>query len=184
MLAAIESVPRHEFVPAELEGEAWDDRALPLPLGQSISQPFVVAAMTEALRLIGGERVLEIGAGSGYQAAILARCAKSVLTLEVVPELALGARATLARLGIDSVEVVVGDGWRGAPERAPFDAILVAAAPLRVPEMLVQQLAPSGRMVLPLGASNQMLIAIERTPSGLVQRELFPVRFVPMIEAN
>lgn len=180
VLAAMNAVPRHLFVPPELVAEAYEDRPLPIGHGQTISQPYIVAFMTEALRLAGGERVLEIGTGCGYQAAVLAEIADEVYTIEIVEELARAAERRLRDLHYRNVHVRTGDGWRGWPEAAPFDAILLAAAPERVPSALVDQLRVGGRMVLPLGGDSQELILVEKTESGVRHRSLLPVRFVPM----
>jgi protein-L-isoaspartate(D-aspartate) O-methyltransferase len=180
LLAALLRVPRHELVPAEVRDYAYEDRPLPIGFGQTISQPYVVAYMTEQLRLSGHERVLEVGTGSGYQAAVLAELAKEVYTIEIVPELGERARADLARLGYKNVEVRVGDGYRGWPEHAPFDAIIVTAAPDHVPQPLVDQLAVGGRMVLPVGTWEQELRLIERDAQGVRHEHLIDVRFVPM----
>jgi protein-L-isoaspartate(D-aspartate) O-methyltransferase len=181
VLAAMGRVPRHELVPAELQGEAYDDRPLPIGHGQTISQPYIVAAMTEALHLGGDERVLEVGTGSGYQAAVLAELAREVYTIEIVAPLAERARRDLERLGYANVQVRQGDGYRGWPEHAPFDAIVVTAAPDHVPEPLVAQLALGGRLVLPLGGSfAQELVLLTRGADGVTRQELLPVRFVPM----
>ena len=180
VLDAMRQVPRHELVPAAQRAHAYEDRPLPIGQGQTISQPYVVAAMTEALALSGGERVLEVGTGSGYQAAVLSRLAKQVYSIEIVPELARRAKADLARLGYANVEVRQGDGWRGWPEHAPFDAIVVTAAPEEVPPDLLAQLAPGGRLVIPVGAREQQLMVLRKTPSGITREVLFGVRFVPM----
>jgi len=181
VLEAMRKVPRHELVPPELRGEAYDDRPLPIGHGQTISQPYIVAAMTEALRLAGDERVLEVGTGSGYQAAVLAELAREVYSIEIVAPLAERARRDLARLGYANVQVRQGDGYRGWPEHAPFDAIVVTAAPDHVPEPLLAQLAPGGRLVLPLGGSfAQELVLLTRGADGVTRQELLPVRFVPM----
>jgi protein-L-isoaspartate(D-aspartate) O-methyltransferase len=180
VLAAMRRVPRHEFVPPGAREDAYADGPLAIGHGQTISQPYVVAAMTEALGLRGGERVLEIGTGSGYQAAVLAELGVEVYSIEIVEALAQRARADLERLGYTGVHLRVGDGYRGWPEAAPFDAILVTAAPDHVPEPLVEQLAEGGRLVLPLGAGVQDLIRITRSADGLRRETLFAVRFVPM----
>jgi len=181
VLAALRAVPRHEFVPVEHRASAYEDEPLPIGEGQTISQPYVVAAMTEALALRGGERVLEIGTGSGYQAAILAELAREVYTIEIVKPLADSARERLARLGYRRVRVKHGDGWAGWPEAAPFDAIVVTAAPGRIPEALVAQLAVGGRMVLPIGDDeHQELLLVVREETGTRQERLMDVRFVPM----
>jgi protein-L-isoaspartate(D-aspartate) O-methyltransferase len=179
VLAALGRVPRERFVPAELTEQAYADRPLPIGHQQTISQPFVVAFMTEALELGGDERVLEIGTGSGYQAAVLAECAREVYSIEIVAPLAERAAALLAQLGYE-IHLRTGDGYAGWPEAAPFDAILVTAAPEHVPAPLVEQLALGGRLVLPLGGEEQELVLIERTSEGLRERRLLPVRFVPM----
>ena len=181
VLAALAAVPRHRFVPAQQARRAYRDGPLPIGFGQTISQPYVVAFMSQALLLSGEERVLEVGTGSGYQAAVLAELAREVWTVEIVPELAARSRELLTELGYDNVHDRVGDGYRGWPEQAPFDAILVTAAPDHVPAPLLEQLAPGGRMVLPVGRESQNLLLIERNARGeLSQRELLPVRFVPM----
>jgi protein-L-isoaspartate(D-aspartate) O-methyltransferase len=180
VLAALRSVPRHELVPASQRAHAYEDRPLPIGRGQTISQPYVVAAMTEALALKGDERVLEVGTGSGYQAAVLSGLCKQVYTIELEAELAARARADLARLGYANVEVRQGDGWRGWPEAAPFDAIIVTAAPEQVPPDLVAQLAVGGRLVIPVGRFEQNLLLLRRTAAGVEREVLFGVRFVPM----
>lgn len=181
VLSVMRRVPRHLFVPAAEAAHAYDDRPLPIASGQTISQPYVVAFMTEQLRLTGRERVLEIGTGSGYQTAVLAALASRVYSIEIRPELAEAARGLLARLGADNVEVRAADGYHGWPEEAPFDAILVTAAPERVPQPLLDQLALGGRMVIPVGGFYQELKVIERTAQGLSERSVLPVRFVPFV---
>jgi protein-L-isoaspartate(D-aspartate) O-methyltransferase len=181
VLAALRAVPRHRFLPADVGLDAYADRPIGIGHGQTASQPFVVAFMTEALGLRGDERVLEVGAGSGYQTAVLARLVREVHALERVPELAERARARLASLGVRGVSVRQGDGSRGLPELAPFGAILVAAAAPRVPEALLEQLAPGARLVIPVGAEEQELFAFERTARGWMRRALMPVRFVPLV---
>jgi len=186
VLRAMRTVPREEFVPEALRSAAYDDRALPIACGQTISQPAVVAYMTEQLRLERGDRVLEIGTGSGYQAAVLAEIAARVHTIERLPALAEAAAARLARLGYRNVEVRVGDGTRGWPEAAPFNAIMVTAAAADIPPALVAQLAVGGRMIMPVGDPEgaQVLMLVERPAGGTpVWRELWPVRFVPLIPA-
>ncbi len=180
VLAALRAVPRHRFVPAELQAAAYDDRPLPIGHGQTISQPYIVAFMTQVLELEGHERVLEIGSGSGYQSAILAELAREVWSIEILSPLAERAAGVLAALGYSNVHVRQGDGYLGWPEHAPFDAILVAAAPDHVPEPLLAQLAPGGRLILPVGGAEQELVRIRRTPAGLVRERILPVRFVPM----
>lgn len=180
VLAAMRKVPRHELIPAADRAAAYDDRPVPIGEGQTISQPLVVAAMTESLELKGGERVLEIGTGSGYQAAVLAEIVGEVDTIEIVPALARRARADLARLGYRNVNVREADGYRGWPEKAPFDGIVLTAAPPQVPPPLLAQLKVGGRLVAPVGTDVQELVRITRTESGYREERLFPVRFVPM----
>jgi protein-L-isoaspartate(D-aspartate) O-methyltransferase len=179
-LAALRKVERHRFVPEALAAQAYDDHPLPIGHQQTISQPYIVAFMTEAARLRGGEKVLEIGTGSGYQAAVLAEIAARVYTIEIVEPLAATARERLAALGYRNVEVRAGDGYGGWPEAAPFDAILLTAAAPRVPEALKAQLKDGGRLVMPLGDADQRLVVITRTGDRYAQSELLPVRFVPM----
>ena len=180
VLEVMASVPRHEFVPEKMRELAYADHPLPIGEGQTISQPYIVAYMTDQLRLEGDERVLEIGTGSGYQAAVLAGLCKEVYTIEIVESLARRAEKDLARLGYDNVHVRHGDGYRGWPDQAPFDAIIVTAAPGRIPQPLVDQLAVGGRMVLPVGDYFQELILITRDEEGVQQQRLIGVRFVPM----
>lgn len=182
VLQALRSVERHRFVPETLRDAAYGDHPLPIGHGQTISQPYVVALMTELARVRPGARVLEVGTGSGYQAAILSLLAKEVYTIEIVEPLAREAAARLRALGYANVEVRAGDGYRGWPERAPFDAILVTAAPREIPQPLVEQLAPGGRLVAPVGeeGGTQELVALERTSTGLRRWSVAPVRFVPM----
>jgi protein-L-isoaspartate(D-aspartate) O-methyltransferase len=186
VLAAIAKVPRDRFVPERFRGEAEADRPLPIGFGQTISQPFVTAYMTEQLRLGGAERVLEVGTGSGYQAAILAHLAEEVFTIEIVPALAERARGLLEELGLVNVRVRTGDGALGWPEEAPFDRIIVTAAPPAVPPALVGQHAPGGRMILPVGEELdvQMLRVLDKGNDGAsVETDLLPVRFVPLTRA-
>ena len=180
VLSAMRKVPRHEFVP-EFRESAYEDNALPLKLGQTISQPYIVAYMTQALELRGTERVLEIGTGSGYQAAILAEMVPEVYTIEIVPELQKQASAVLSRLGYRNIQFRVGDGYMGWPEHAPFDRIIVTAAPDEIPEPLIEQLKEGGRMVIPVGGMlNQEIIIVEKGKTGITQKSTIPVRFVPM----
>lgn len=181
VLAAMRKVERHMFVPAALQKIAYADEPLPIGHGQTISQPYIVAYMTEALKLTPDDRVLEIGAGSGYQAAILAEITKKVYTIEVVEPLAEMVRERLASLGYGNIEVMCGDGYKGWPEKAPFDAIMVTAAPPEVPAELAAQLRKGGRMIVPVGSFFQELHLITRTASGFETKPLLPVRFVPMI---
>ena len=180
VLAALSRVPRHELVPEQMRAHAYEDRPLPIGHDQTISQPYVVAYMTEQLQLRGDERVLEVGTGSGYQAAVLAELAREVYSIEIVAALGERARADLTRLGYRNVEIRVGDGYRGWPEQAPFDAIIVTAAPGHVPQPLIDQLAVGGRLVLPVGGFDQELLRIERDADGIRRERLIDVRFVPM----
>ena len=180
VLAALESVPRHRFVPEQFAASAYADHPLPIGFDQTISQPYVVAFMTEAAELEPGDRVLEIGTGSGYQAAVLAEIVGEVWSIEIVAPLADRARETLAACGYDRVHVRTGDGYRGWPEQPPFDAILVTAAPDHVPQPLLDQLAPGGRLVLPVGRASQEILRIRRTADGFERESLLPVSFVPM----
>ncbi|MEL6264953.1 MAG: protein-L-isoaspartate(D-aspartate) O-methyltransferase [Pseudomonadota bacterium] len=184
VLHAIESVPRERFVNHAFLDRAYDDTALPIDCGQTISQPSVVARMTEALAVTDRCKVLEVGAGSGYQTAILARLARRVYAIERHRPLVLTARERLAGLNITNVALRAGDGTRGWPEQAPFDRILVAAAADDVPALLLEQLRPGGILVLPVGETDevQTLLRIERTPDGLDYRELAEVLFVPLVE--
>ena len=180
VLAAMRKVPRHLFVPPEEQVEAYVDYPLAIGHGQTISQPYVVAFMTEALELKPRDRVLEIGTGSGYQAAILAELVSKVYSIEIVEPLAKEAEARLRRMGYSNVQVRAGDGYRGWPDAAPFDAIIVTAAPDHIPQPLVDQLREGGRMVLPLGLWDQELVRLRRTREGILRESLLPVRFVPM----
>lgn len=182
VLAAMAAVRREDFVPEELRRRAYEDAPLPIGEGQTISQPYIVAAMTAALRLAGDERVLEVGTGCGYQAAVLSRLARTVITIEVRSELAATAAERLARLHYDNVHVHCGDGTLGLPELAPFDAILVAAAAPDVPAPLRAQLGEGGRMILPIGdADNQDLHLIERSGTSFQTTVLEGCRFVPLV---
>ncbi len=180
VVRAMLRVPRHEFVPGVPPRSSYGDTPLPLALGQTISQPYIVAFMTQALGLEGDEKVLEIGTGSGYQAAVLAEIAREVYTIEILPELGERARAVLERLGYRNIRARVGDGYAGWPEEAPFDGIIVTAAPREVPEPLLGQLKTGGRLVIPVGDRVQDLVVFEKGPEGISRRTLIPVRFVPM----
>ncbi len=180
VLEAMRKVPRHRFVPANLVEAAYEDNPLPLILGQTISQPYIVGYMTQALQLRGTERVLEIGTGSGYQAAVLAELVPEVYTIEILPELAEQARKTLEALGYKNVRIQIGDGYLGWPENAPFDRIIVTAAPDHVPQPLIDQLKPGGKMIIPVGRMEQELVLIEKSEQGVSRRSTIPVRFVPM----
>jgi protein-L-isoaspartate(D-aspartate) O-methyltransferase len=181
VLAAMAKVPRHLFVPENLRRNAYADEPLPIGEGQTISQPYIVAYMTEALGLEGGEKVLEVGTGSGYQTAVLAEIAGTVFTVEIVEKLALRARAALDALGYAKVRYRIGDGSAGWPDEAPFDAITVTAAAARLPEKLETQLAVGGRMILPVGTDAQELVLVRRERSGLKRKSLLAVRFVPLV---
>jgi len=180
VLDAMRTVPRHLFVPEELRDRAYDDAPLPIGDGQTISQPYIVAFMTEAARIKPGDRVLEVGTGSGYQAAVLAAIGAEVMSIEILPGLAERARQALAAAGFVKVAVRTGDGFRGWPEAAPFDAVLVTAAPDEVPPPLLGQLKVGGVLVIPVGTGTQELIRVTRTAAGFERESLLPVRFVPM----
>jgi protein-L-isoaspartate(D-aspartate) O-methyltransferase len=180
VLKAMSKVPRHRFVASSQASLAYGDYPLPIGYDQTISQPYIVAYMTETAHISSNEKVLEIGTGSGYQAAVLGELAKEVYTIEIVPELAETARKTLRELGYENVHVKTGDGYQGWAEYAPYDAIIVTAAPERIPEALVNQLALNGKMVIPVGTQNQVMAVIAKTRDGLVEKRTIPVRFVPM----
>jgi protein-L-isoaspartate(D-aspartate) O-methyltransferase len=180
-LAAMRKVPRWEFVPDDMKSRAFEDNPLPIGEGQTISQPYIVAYMTEALKLEADDRVLEVGTGSGYQAAVLSVMAADVYTIEIIESLAEDARETLERLGYSNVHVLVGDGYRGWPDEAPFDGIIVTCAPDHVPQPLLDQLAEGGRLVIPLGGQYpQMLKRFTRRGDTFKEENLEPVLFVPM----
>lgn len=181
VLAAMRRVERHRFVPDDLGEFAYSDQPLPIGHRQTISQPYIVALMTQEARPRPRARALDIGTGSGYQAAVLAELCREVFTIEIIEPLAASARRRLAELGYRNVEVRCGDGYRGWPEKAPFDVIIVAAAPDHIPQPLVDQLAPGGRLVIPVGRHYQDLLVVERQPDGTVRRwSVAPVAFVPM----
>jgi protein-L-isoaspartate(D-aspartate) O-methyltransferase len=182
VLEAMECVPRHEFVPEKFRDYAYADKPLPIGEGQTISQPYVVAAMTEALELSGAERVLEIGTGSGYQAAVLSRLAREVITVESRTPLALAAQERLMNLGYANVHVHNGDGSAGFPDAAPYDAILVTAGAPEIPQAFASQLREGGRIVIPVGdAENQKLVKARKEGGDLKSRSLFDCRFVPLL---
>jgi len=180
LLKAVSKVPRHRFVPASQANLAYGDYPLPLSHDQTISQPYIVAYMTEVAEISATEKVLEIGTGSGYQAAVLSEIAKEVYTIEIIPDLAERARQILSELGYKNVHVKTGNGYQGWAEHAPYDAIIVTAAPDRIPEALVNQLAPNGKMVIPVGTRNQEIVVLTKTRDGLSEKRTIPVRFVPM----
>jgi protein-L-isoaspartate(D-aspartate) O-methyltransferase len=183
VLAAIASVPRERFVPRDQRKRAWENIALPIGSGQTISQPLVVARMLELLALTPDDRVLDVGTGSGYHAALLAELAGEVISIELLPELSRAAAARLADLGYTRVTCLVADGWQGAPELGPFDAVNVAAAFATLPRELLRQLRPGGRMVAPVGEKKQYLTRITRTETGDAEQEtLEAVRFVPLVQ--
>jgi len=181
VLDAMRKVPRHRFLDASARGQAYEDHPVPIGNNQTISQPYIVALMTELLELPPRSRVLEIGTGSGYQSAVLAEIAAEVYSIEILPELAQFSAGKLRELGYTNVEVREGDGYRGWPEHAPFDGIMVTAAPERIPQPLVEQLATGGRMVVPVGGFFQELKVFTKQPDGsVVEKDVLPVRFVPM----
>ena len=181
VLRAMEGVPRHSFVPPDRRDQSYGDTPLPIGWGQTISQPYIVALMTELLGLDRRDKVLEIGTGSGYHAAVLSRVAGQVFTIEIIGELGRQAQQTLDGLGYENVHVRIGDGYQGWPDEAPFDAIILTAAPPRIPQPLLDQLRVGGKMVVPEGGSFvQDLLVITKTPHGLERRSVTPVRFVPM----
>lgn len=185
VLAAMAAVPRHEFVPANLQYSAYDNGPLPIGYGQTISQPYIVALMTDLLDLRETDKVLEVGSGSGYQAAVLSRLAQQVYGMEIISALAISARRRLQRLGYENVEMVWGNGFHGLPRYAPFDAILVAAAPRQVPEALIEQLKPGGRLVIPVGNHGfaQDLKLFHKDSRGVVsEKTVLPVAFVPLLD--
>ena len=180
VLDAMAKVPRHQFVPTQYRNESYYDGPLSIGLGQTISQPYIVALMTQLAHIDSTSKVLEIGTGSGYQAAVLASLVDHVYTIEIVEPLCCRAESTLTQLGYGNVSVKCGDGYRGWPEAAPFDAIVVTAAPDHIPQPLIDQLKVGGRMVIPVGDHNQDLLLITKTEKGSTTRAVIPVRFVPM----
>jgi protein-L-isoaspartate(D-aspartate) O-methyltransferase len=184
LLDALRTVPREQFVARDLADQAYDDRPLPIAAGQTISQPYIVALMIDAARIVPGDRVLEVGAGSGYAAAVIAQIAREVIAIERQPQLAFLASERMERLGYANVTIVEGDGTQGWPHGAPYDAILAAAAGSHVPRILVDQLAPGGRLVMPLGRPDEVQELVKVTKQGdgaLLREELGAVRFVPLI---
>lgn len=183
VLEAMRKVPRHLFVPENYRDFSYRDHPLPIGQGQTISQPYVVAFMTEALDLKSTDRVLEIGTGSGYQAAVVAEIVKEVYTIEIIEELGKRARRTLEMLGYKNIRVKIGDGYKGWPEKGPFDAVIVTCAPERIPEALIEQLSDGGRMIVPVGRAGavQRLVRAVKKKGKLETKEVMPVRFVPMV---
>lgn len=180
VLTAMREVPRHKFVPDHLQEYSYRNHPLPIGQGQTISQPYIVAFMTQELSPSKTDRVLEIGTGSGYQAAVLAKLVDEVYSIEIVDELAQKAKSTLKENGYNNVHVKSGDGYGGWPKHAPFDRIIITAAPPEVPSPLIEQLAIGGKLLAPVGTGNQNLVLYEKTESGIVERTLIPVLFVPM----
>jgi len=184
VLEAMRAVQRHLFVPRLQQRHAYKDRPLAIGYKQTISQPYIVAYMTEAAQLKPDDKVLEIGTGSGYQAAVLAQIVREVYTIEIIKPLAQSAEATLKRLGYKNIFIKHGDGYQGWQEHAPYDAIVVTAAPDQVPEKLLDQLVLNGRMVIPIGSVSQKLYLMTKTQEGIKKKILLPVRFVPMVEGH
>lgn len=184
VLEAMRNVLRHMFVPEKMKSYAYKDEPLPIGEGQTISQPYIVAYMTEVLQLRGGDRVLEVGTGSGYQAAILAEIVKEVFTVEVVGELSQRAQEVLRNLGYENIHFKIGDGTLGWKEHAPYDAIMVTAAPAKVPSALQEQLEIGGRMIIPVGSMFQELVLVRREKKKFKKKKLLPVRFVPLISEH
>lgn len=184
VLEVMRGTPRHLFVPAQYREHAYQDGPLPIGFQQTISQPYIVALMTELLELEGHETVLEIGTGSGYQAAVLAQLTRSVYTIEIVEPLAKSSAALLKKLGYDNATVRHGDGYQGWPEHAPFDRIIVTAAPEEIPQALIDQLAVGGRMVLPVGKHYQELVLVTKNEKRVTRKDIIPVRFVPMVHPD
>jgi protein-L-isoaspartate(D-aspartate) O-methyltransferase len=180
VLAVLNKVQRHLFVPERLREQAYNNNPLPIGLAQTISQPYIVAFMTQSLRLSGRERVLEIGTGSGYQAAVLGEIAKEVYSIEILCPLADQAKALLQKLQYKNIFIKCGDGYKGWPEKGPFDAIIVTAAPDHIPQPLIHQLAVGGRMIIPVGDMSQNLILIKKNAKGTTEKKVLPVYFVPM----
>jgi len=182
VLSAMETIPRERFVPPDAHAQAYDDVPLAIGFNQTISQPYIVAYMTEVLDVRDSHRVLEIGTGSAYQAAVLGKLAREVWTVEIVPKLAAAATGQLRNLGLTNVHVRLGDGYSGWPEQAPFDRIMVTAAPDEIPGPLVEQLAVGGRLVIPVGSQGgpQWMTVVEKTSSGVLEKRTIPVQFVPL----
>jgi protein-L-isoaspartate(D-aspartate) O-methyltransferase len=185
VLQSLRNTPRHRFVPAQVRALAYTDQPLPIGYGATISQPYIVALMTQLLEPSKELTVLEIGTGSGYQAAVLSPLVKYVYTIEIVPELARSAKAILQKLGYKNISVRAGDGYKGWPEKAPFDRIVLTAAPPEIPRVLIDQLRPGGRLVAPVGENVQDLVVIDKSQDGKIsRRSVIPVRFVPMVKGT
>jgi protein-L-isoaspartate(D-aspartate) O-methyltransferase len=184
LLEAMRKIPRHAFVPSNMQEYAYNDEPLPIGGGQTISQPYIVAYMTNVLGLKKGDKVLEIGTGSGYQAALLAEMAEEVYTVEIHEDLAQKARKILDRLGYDNIHYHIGDGTQGWTEHAPYDAIMVTAAPSKIPEKLKEQMKIGAKMVIPVGQTMQELILLTREEDKFIRRKLLPVRFVPLVSTH
>ncbi|MCD4780164.1 MAG: protein-L-isoaspartate(D-aspartate) O-methyltransferase [Candidatus Omnitrophica bacterium] len=184
VLAAMQKVPRHLFVPSSYRNQSYEDHPLPIGKGQTISQPFIVSVMTELLELDGSEKVLEIGTGSGYQAAILAELAKEVYTVEIINSFADESKKLLQTLGYENVHVFWGDGYKGWPEHAPYDAIIVTAAPKKIPQALVDQLKEGGRLVIPVGHFYQKLKLVIKQNGRMIEKNIVAVNFVPMVHPS
>lgn len=184
VLEALRKVPRHMFVPQDMQSYAYQDEPLPIGEGQTISQPYIVAYMTEVLQLEGKDKVLEVGTGSGYQAAILAEIAREVYTVEIIEFLSHKAKTVLEKLGYKNVYFEIGDGTLGWKEHEPYDAIIVTAAPARVPKALQEQLRTSGKMIIPVGSMFQELVLVTKGARKLKKKKLLPVRFVPLISIH
>lgn len=182
VLEVMKKVPRHLFVPKNLKDQAYNDEPLPIGAGQTISQPYIVAYMTEQLQLKGDEKVLEIGTGSGYQAAVIAELAKELYTIEIIPDLSQKAQEVLKDLNYQNIYYKIGNGYFGWPEKAPFDAVIVTAAPEKMPEPLIEQLKIGGRMIIPVGDFFQELYLITKEEKGIKKSRKLPVRFVPLQE--
>ena len=184
VLTAMSKVPRHQFVDSSWRDLAYSDRPLPIGHQQTISQPYIVAYMTEAAEISPDAKVLEIGTGCGYQAAVLGEIAQKVYSIEIISQLAARARQTLTQLGYENIEVKTGDGYQGWAEHAPYDAIIVTAAPKRIPQPLIDQLAINGKMVIPVGTWYQDIIVLTKTQDRIIEEKTIPVRFVPMIRKS
>lgn len=180
VISAMIEVPRHEFVPLALRNYSYLNQPLPIGHDQTISQPYIVAYMCQALDLKEDDRVLEIGTGSGYNAAVMSQIVETVYSIEIIPDLGTSAEKLLGKLGYSNIEINIGDGYQGWPEHAPFSAIILTAAPSEIPQPLIDQLAENGRLLAPVGTDWQDLVLVEKTPDGLMRKNLIPVRFVPM----